>query len=504
VRHFNSFRFPAFRNRALVLAISVCSANAFGTAFAQNQPSGAPPIQVKSDEILVPVLVLDKKRIDAIHRMDLRSYANEVRAPNSRLLLDLAMTGLDAGEFHIFEDGKEQKIERVGPEPGWNQNVPEGPGFESPGSPPDAPDSSRRSAYYYVELPHWPTYEISYAPPPSPSGSCHTVNVKVDRRNSYVLARSEYFNTTHAVYDALNGTLLGNRMTADLYATGRGPLRLMATAFSLFGGSSAGYTDILLNTSSQSRRLADCTRLPEIGFLGMISSSDGKLAGRFSGRGMGGDLYAYHHEFPVLVPSPLADGPCYLAGTNAFEARLDLPPGDYKLQAVIRDGKQFGRTEIPIHVEGFNGTQLAISDIALGRNHRTVVAGSQRDSNASPDQLIPLVSKGVEVIPTADTRFKAGVAIDFCLEVYSPLQSTPQAGKTEVEMRVLDAEMGQVVKEVRPADTAPYRKPGDPIIPVGGGIDITNLPSGSYKLQARARDSTGQSTVWNSVAFSIQ
>jgi len=504
VKHLKAFRLLAFRNRALVLAVSVCSANVCSTAFAQNQPSGAPPIQVKSDEILVPVLVLDKKRIDAIHRMDLRSYVSEVKAPNSRLLLDLAMTGLAAGEFHIFEDGKEQKIERVGPEPGWNQNLPEGPGFESSGSPPDAPDSSRKSSYYYVELPHWPTYEISYAPPPSPSGSCHTVNVKVDRRNSYVLARSEYCNTTHAVYDALNGTPLGNRMAADLNATMRGPLRLMAAAFSLFSGNAAGYTDILLNTSSQSRRLEDCTRLPEIGFLGMIYSSDGRLAGRFSGRGMGGDLYASHHEFPVLVPSPLADGPCYLAGTNAFEARLDLPPGDYNLQAVIRDGKQFGRTEIPIHVEAFNGTQLAISDIALGKNHRPVMAGSQRDPDRSPDQLIPLVSKGVEVLPTADTRFKAGVAIDFYLEVYSPLQSAPPTGKTEVDMRVLDAEMGQVVKEVRPADTAPYRMPGDPIIPVGGGIDITNLPSGSYKLQARATDSTGQSTAWSSVAFSIQ
>jgi hypothetical protein len=504
VKLINAIRFLAFRNCALVLAVSVCGANVVGTALAQNQPPGAPPIQVKSDEILVPVLVLDQKRIDAIHQMDLGRYLSEVKAPNSRLLVDLAVTDLTSGEFHIFEDGKEQTIQRVAPEPGWNLNPPAGPELESVGSPPDAPDSNRKSGYYYVALPHWPTYQISYAPPPAPSGSCHTVNVKVDRRNSYVLARSEYCNTTHAVYDVLNGTPLGNRMAADLGATDHGPVRLMATAFSLFRGNAASYTDIVLNTSSQSRRLEDCTRLPEIGFLGMIYSSDGKLAARFSGRAMGGDFYASHHEFPMLVPRPLSNGPCYLTGPNVFEARLDLPPGEYRLQAVIRDGKRFGRTEIPIRVESSNGTQLAISDIALGKYYRQVSVGLEHDLDVSPDRQIPLISKGVEVIPTADTRFKAGVAIDFYFEVYAPLQSAPPAGKIEVEMRILDAETGEVAKQTLPADTAPYREPGDPIIPFGGGIGSANLPSGSYKLQARATDSTGQSTAWSSVAFSIQ
>ena len=55
-----------------------------------------------------------------------------------------------------------------------------------------------------------------------------------------------------------------------------------------------------------------------------------------------------------------------------------------------------------------------------------------------------------------------------------------------------------------PVDTAPYRTLGDPIIPVGGGLDVTQLPIGSYQLQARARDSIAQSTAWSSVALGIQ
>jgi hypothetical protein len=503
VKLVDSFRLLAIRNRALVLAVSVCSANLCGAAFAQDQPAGAPAIQVKTDEILVPVLVLDKKRIDAIHQMEIHNYINQVNAPNSHLLMDLAVTGLAAGQFHIFEDGKEQEIQRLTLEPGWNLKVPVGPGFESLASP-DTPDSTRKTRYFYVELPQWPTYQISYAPPPSPAGSCHTVDVKIDRRQSYVYARSEYCNTSHAVYDMLNGTPLGGRMAADLDAKDRGAIRLMATAFSLFHANAAAYTHILLNTPREARRLTDCTQLPEIGFLGMIYSSDGKLAARFSGRALGGDLNVFNRGFPVLVPTPFSDVPCFLTGTNTFETRLDLPPGDYKLRAVIRDGKNFGRTEIPIRVNSFNLTQLAISDIALGKNYRQVTAGSRPDPAVSPDQQIPLVSKGVEVLPTADTQFKTSETLDFYFEVFSPLQSGSPAGKIEVYMRVLDAETGQVVQEIVPADTAPYRKPGDPIIPVGGGIDISKLPSGSYQLQARATDSTSQSTAWSSVAFRMQ
>jgi hypothetical protein len=221
----NAIRFLASRNRALVLAVSVCSANLCGAAFAQDQPAGAPAIQVQTDEILVPVLVLDKKRIDAIHRMDIHSYMSEVNAPNSHLLMDLAVTDLAAGEFHIFQDGQEQEIQRVSPEPGWNLKRPVGPGFESLASP-DTPDG--KTPYFYVELPRWPTYQISYAPPSSPAGSCHTVEVRVDRRQSYVYARSEYCNTSHAVYDVLNGTPLGNRMAADMDAKDPGPIRLHA------------------------------------------------------------------------------------------------------------------------------------------------------------------------------------------------------------------------------------------------------------------------------------
>lgn len=49
-------------------------------------------------------------------------------------------------------------------------------------------------------------------------------------------------------------------------------------------------------------------------------------------------------------------------------------------------------------------------------------------------------------------------------------------------------------------DAASYAKAGDPVIPIGGGIDISKLPSGSYQLQAQATGSMGDVTPFASFA----
>jgi hypothetical protein len=117
---------------------------------------------------------------------------------------------------------------------------------------------------------------------------------------------------------------------------------------------------------------------------------------------------------------------------------------------------------------------------------------------------VPLVSKGWEIIPTADTAFKQAEFLTFYAEVYSPVQAASQVRTVQVHMRIADERTGQVVKELRPLDTAPYSKPGEPVIPVGGGVDISGLASGSYRLGLQATDSLGESTVWRSVAFRIE
>ncbi len=463
---------------------------------AHAQTGGAGPIRVQSNDVLVPVLVLDKKRLDHIHHMDPVSFVTEATAGNSRLLEDLAVRDLSANDFQVFEDGREQFIERVTFEPidafsGEQITGEEGRIHE------DLPLS--RTSRTVVNLPVWPGYLIAYARPPSADGSCHQVAVKVNRPDSLVYVRPEYCNTSHAANDSLLGTRLGSQMEADLGSSKEGQMSLSVVAFPSLRGAAARYTDIFLTSPTKPRRLDNCTMFPKIGVLGIAYESSGAVAARFSGL-VFTDFSFRGRSVPLLAPG--GNRPCNLSGPNVYETRLDLPPGEYNLKVVIMDGKKFGRAETPVTVESHDASQLGISTIVISGTHRGVPVGAQDDPTTMIGGYVPLVSKGFEVIPAGDTRFRKDELVGFYFEIYDP--SGAAAATVNAHLRILDAKSGQVVRELKSVDAAPYAKPGDPVIPIGGGIDISGLPSGSYQLEVQAADSSGQSTAWRATGFAIE
>ena len=492
------FRFAARRSRMLLVALLLRMMTMSCTVpGAQAQTQGAPPIRVESHEVLIPVLVVDKKRLEAVHRMDVRSYTSLVEAPNSHFLVDLAVTGLSADHFHVFEDGKEQQVERVTSKEvamfGDDSAPGIGPVYESSHGYTSALES-------VVRAPVWPAYLLAYSQPPSLDGSCHKVRITVDRPDSVVYSRSEYCNTTHAPNDSLNGTKLGNQLLDDLGSTREVRLTFLATTFSSFYAAATTYTDIVLEAPEKPRRIADCETLPEIGVLGLVYTPDGNVAARFSGLTLG-DLSQHGQSWFSPLPSKTS---CTITGARILHARVDLPSGEFKLRAVIRDGDQVGRIEIPIAVVQPDQTQLAMSTVVLGRNYRQVPDGARDNLAVSQGRYVPLVSKGWEIIPTADLTFKQAEFLTFYVEVYSPVQPASQDQTVQLHMRITDEESGLVVKELRPLSTVPYRKPGNPVIPVGGGVDIGGLTRGSYRLELQATDSLGGSTTWRNVSFRIE
>ena len=482
------------------LCLSVAAAAVF--AQAARAQGVAPPIRVESNEVLIPVLVLDRKRLDAVRRMDLASYTSEANDPNSHLLLDLAVTGLTSGAFRVFDDGLEQRIERVTPvsnsalrvELASSTGLDESISSDSP---------FQRSTV--IREPDWPAYLIAYAQPPSPPGKCHEIKIKVNRQDSEVYARNEYCNTAHDPNDSLNGMPLGNRMKADSDSKNPGRMKLFAVAFPSLDATPLVSTDILLESPASPRILPDCTKVPEVGVLGLVYSSSGAVAARFSGL-VFGDLSRHGQSWPVLLPINAAGraGWCTLYGPRKFSTRVELPPGEYTLRAVIREGNEFGRAEIPVKVEKHDEANLAIGNIVLGRGYRPVAAPQPADSPAAPGHYIPLISKDFEMVPAADARFQQGQTLNFYLEIFSPQQLPLGPGAVELHMRIRDATTNQVVKELKPADVSFYGEPGKQVIPVGAQIDISTLPRGSYQVEAQATDSSGQSTPWHSVAFSIE
>jgi hypothetical protein len=121
-----------------------------------------------------------------------------------------------------------------------------------------------------------------------------------------------------------------------------------------------------------------------------------------------------------------------------------------------------------------------------------------------PGNYLPLVSKDIEFKPTADARFKKGQTLYSYFEVYEPSVGGQSPATVQVQMRIADRKTGEVMSDSAPVSATPYVKAGNPVIPIGRGMDIRGLPIGSYRLDVQATDSTGQSTAWRTANFTIE
>jgi hypothetical protein len=247
----------------------------------------------------------------------------------------------------------------------------------------------------------------------------------------------------------------------------------------------------------------DCTETPEIRLLGLIRTKDGTLVKRFSDLTSRGFDFRFEASSLLMPDAEGATVSCVLAGPS-YEAQIYLAPGEYYLQVALMDGKKFGRAEVPLIADSYDGNHLTLSEIALAKRYREVPVGAHEVPTEMPGNYIPLVSKGAEITPTANARFNKTAPLYFYFEVYEPQSDGPPALVVEAHLRILDVNTGEIKKDLAPVDATPYTKPGDPIIPIGGGIDISNLPSGSYRLEAQATDSAGETTPWRSTNFLLQ
>lgn len=456
---------------------------------AQAQNVNAAPIRVESNDVRVPVIVLDRARLNEIHRMNPHTFVDQVNAAGSDLIEGVFVRGLSATDFEVFEDGIQQKIERVTFQisPAWGQKS-------------GRPNAAFGFGTVAVEMPAWPRYLVAYMLPPSPEGSCHNISVKADRPGVLVYSQHLYCNRTDWFDDPLGGTKLGHEMQAELDTGKAGKVKLSLSAFPHLATGPVSTVDVILAFPAAWRWLSDCNKPPPIGYLGVAyGTTSGTVAARFSGL-LAGDLNnALGQTNPILLPTE--SNSCLIGlPSTPFEAQIRLAPGDYELKLLLRNGENFGRAEIPVSVRKTDPEHLAISQIVLGKESQKISA-SEDDAHGKYE---PLVSNGFEIIPTANPRFEKGGPFYFYLEVYDPAQSGISAQNSEVQLRILDPKTRRVVKSLNPLSVANYAKPGDPIIPIGGGIDITALSTGSYVLEAQANDSAGNSTPWRTANFAIE
>jgi len=469
------------------------------------QESVPKPIRVESHDVYVPVLVLDRKRIDQLQRMNPAFYAKQVAA-NSLDLDSVAVRGLLPQNFRLFEDGLEQRIQSVTPETRFSRPIRDNAGvyedfvgtgngiWIAGGLPKDI------AAGMTLDVPEWPGYLIAYVPPGAPKGGCHKVAVKVDRKDSLVLGRTEYCDGA----DPLKGTQLGEAMQSALASGKESKIGLSLAEVGLFTNTSSARVQISVGFSpNRIRRIGtECYGLPEIRILGLIYAKDGSLAARFSDF-MSRNFSPRGQAMPLLLPNSTSPISC-ISGGPSYETQVYLDPGEYRLQVALMDGNRFGRAEIPFTVDDNDGKSLAISGVALARRYRETTGEPDKMPTSLPVNYVPLLSKGFEVTPTSDTAFDKTKPLYFYVEAFEPPPAAPPPLTVQAHVRIVDAHTGEVKNDLKPLDAAPYARQGDPVIPIAGGINISNLPDGAYRLEVQATDSAGRSTPWRAAGFTVQ
>ncbi len=414
---------------AVLFGATLCMPNR--AAFAQDVYS----IRVESHQVLVPTTVFDKDRTTAILTQTESDCViknaealNRLRPDDAYIPIDCHELGeigdLTAKDFRIFEDGIEQKIQNVTRERSHDIIVRDNVARH------DEYSNTARGKWSYPDPPSQVGfipgaasyfYRIAYAPPHSEEGKCHRIKVKVHRRNLSVSYRNRYCYIEHSSFDPLNGTPFGGQMEANATSGQAGGIDLFLQSSFFYVHADAVRVDLTLEFpwNSLKREWIDGNLYRTIGILGMVSQKEGGFVSRFS------DLECCSSDFskpPPLsehTPHPELD---FLEIPTRYETQIDVPPGEYSLQVVLSDGTKFGRVQVPLTMDEYDGKQLAISSVVLCKRFRNAAVAAQEAATANlAPEYVPLVSKGVQFTPAGDTRFKKGEPLFAYFEVYEPL-----------------------------------------------------------------------------------
>jgi hypothetical protein len=169
---------------------------------------------------------------------------------------------------------------------------------------------------------------------------------------------------------------------------------------------------------------------------------------------------------------------------------------------VLSDGVHFGMKEAPLKLETFDSSRLGISDVALSRRVRKVAPDASGAATQVADSYTPLISKGVEFTPAANPSFFPDEMLFAYFEINDPLEARPNA-KTVANLKIVDANSGELADTFAPVDTETYRNASNPVIAVGRGLRLNHLAPGSYRLDVQASDESGKTTAWHSASFTV-
>jgi hypothetical protein len=309
-------------------------------------------------------------------------------------------------------------------------------------------------------------YVLSYAPPESKEGSCHTVRVKVDRGGTTVRARSSY--CTSKPPDLLAGSIAGPDLEKRAASSELGNMAASVALPYFYASPDVARVHVAMEMTPGAVKFEKQKGKlhAEINLLGIASAQDGTVQARFS------DTLRFDFDSEAQARE-------WRTKPIHYEKEFRIAPGQYSFTLAT----DFGKTTMPLALDPWMPGKLALSSIVLSRDIHPAA-----DLGLGPLTVrrTSLVAEGTQVVPSGSTEFRKAEVGWFYFEVYD---SDPAS--IQVRVRVLDKSTGQsrwdsgVTKLPVPANG------GKPSLPASSRLPFDLLATGSYQLEITASDSTG-------------
>jgi VWFA-related protein len=336
-------------------------------------------------------------------------------------------------------------------------------------------------------------YLLAYTPTvDSAEGSCHELRVKVDRGDLEVRARKGY--CTSKPVDLLSGKPVGKELEARAASGAPGNMTAKMQLPWFYTAPNVARVDLAMDIipSAMKFQKEKGKYHGEFDLAGVAYKPDGTVAARISD--------AVKLDFDTQQQTD-----AFLKAPYHYENQFDIAPGEYSFRMAFSSGSSdaqgFGKVEMPLKIDSWNGQTLSASALALSRDAHPASLAGGLDSSLL-EGLRPLVAKGTEVIPTGTSQFHTGERGFFYLEAYEPLLAAMKDVKPDTQLpvvgirvRILDRATGQQKDDSGVKVAGSFERPGNATVPIVSNLPTATLPAGAYRLEVTVMRPAGDAVV---------
>ena len=333
-------------------------------------------------------------------------------------------------------------------------------------------------------------YVLGYTPPTPEDGACHALRVKVDRSGAQVRARTGYCAVRSK--DFLADKPVAKQLEAHAMGSEAGDITGSAAAPFFYTSPGTARVNLALDIAGNSIKFnkdKDAYHAV-LNILGVATKPDGSVAARFSDAV---DLQLEKKQLDDFASRPYH-----------YENQFYVASGQYTLKIAVNSGDKYGRFEVPLVVDPYEKTQFSMSGLALSKEFHKVSDMSENLDTLLLQDRTPLVTQGLQIVPTGENTFKKSDRAAVYLEVYEPLIGDSTPPKVSLKLNIVDEKTGKSELEAGVPDTGASVVPGNPVIPMGVPLPISNLQPGTYIVELTATDTAGHSTAARKAVFSVQ